>query len=388
MTPLLRAGFCMDFMYLSRLEAINFRNLSGALDFSPGLNVIYGRNAQGKTNWLEAIYLLGTTKSFKTAQPKEAINFKADELNTGEAILRGSVQLGQYNRDIQLLLTKTTKQTFVNGRKEAIVRYLGILDAIAFTAEDLEVIRGGPENRRRFVDRGLVATTPSYLNTLSEYNRVLKQKNILLRAASDVEDSMKFLPMIEPWNDQLVAFGAEIHQARNGYVEKLRAALRPQLFQNETIAVRYKSSLEGKGDLNEYTSLMRERLEHHFQNEVRTGYSLVGPHRDDVEILFDGYDLSRFGSSGQQRSALLILDLAQLVVYHDVLEDYPVFILDDIDAELDRNRIEILLDTLEGNSQVFITTSKRALAQHYRQRANTIEIADGKIAGATTEPQT
>ena len=140
--------------------------------------------------------------------------------------------------------------------------------------------------------------------------------------------------------------------------------------------------------MNEYAALMRERLEHHFQNEVRTGYSLVGPHRDDVEILFDGYDISRFGSSGQQRSALLILDLAQLVVYHDVLEDYPVFILDDIDAELDRNRIEILLDTLEGNSQVFITTSKRALAQHYRQRANTIEIADGKIAGATTEPQT
>ena len=376
-------------MYLSRLEAINFRNLSGALDFSPGLNVIYGRNAQGKTNWLEAIYLLGTTKSFKTSQPKEAINFRADDFTSDEAILRGSVQLGQYNRDIQLLLTKTTKQTFVNGRKEAIVRYLGILDAIAFTAEDLEVIRGGPENRRRFVDRGLVATTPSYLNTLSEYNRVLKQKNILLRAASDAEDPMKFLPMIEPWNDQLVAFGTEIHQARSSYVEKLRAALRPQLFQNETMAMsginlRWKA----KGDLNEYAVLMRERLEHHFQNEVRTGYALVGPHRDDVEILFDGYDISRFGSSGQQRSALLILDLAQLVVYHDVLEDYPVFILDDIDAELDRNRIEILLDTLEGNSQVFITTSKRALAQHYRQRANTIEIADGKIAGATTEPQT
>ena len=373
-------------MFLSRLEAINFRNLSGALDFSPGLNVIYGRNAQGKTNWLEAIYLLATTKSFKTSQPKEAINFRADEFMADEAILRGSVQLGQYNRDIQLLLTKTTKQTFVNGRKEAITRYLGILDAIAFTAEDMEVIRGGPENRRRFVDRGLVATTPSYLNTLSEYNRVLKQKNILLRAASDSEEPLKFLPLIEPWNDQLVLFGTAIHQARSGYVEKLIAALRPQLFQNESITIRYKSSLEGKGDLNEYAKLMQERLEHHFQNEIRSGYALVGPHRDDVEILFDGYDISRFGSSGQQRSALLILDLAQLVVYHDVLEDYPVFILDDIDAELDRNRIEILLDTLEGNSQVFITTSKRALAQHYRQRANTIEIANGKIVEAGFEP--
>lgn len=360
-------------MHLSHLEAINFRNLSGALDFAPGLNVIFGANAQGKTNWLEAVYLLGTTKSFKTSQPKEAIQHQASE-----AILRGTVQQGQLTREIQLLLTRTTKQTFVSGKREAVTRYLGILDAIAFTADEMEVVRGGPEFRRRFVDRGLVSTLPSYLGTLAEYNRVLKQKNTLLRSASEADDPTKFYAMLEPWNDQLVALGAEIHTARLGYVEKLRAALQPKLFQNESITIRYKSSLEGKGDLSDYSKLMRERLVHHLGNEITLGYALVGPHRDDVEILCDGYDISRFGSSGQQRSALLILDLAQMVVYHQVLEDYPVFIVDDIDAELDRNRIEILLDALAGNSQVFISTSKRAIAQHYRDRANTIEIADGK----------
>jgi DNA replication and repair protein RecF len=361
-------------MHLSHLEAINFRNLSGALDFAPGLNVIFGANAQGKTNWLEAVYLLGTTKSFKTAQPKEAINHHAEE-----AILRGTVQQGHLSRDIQLLITKAAKQTFVNGKREAVTRYLGILDAIAFTADEMEVVRGGPEYRRRFVDRGLVSTLPSYLGTLAEYNRVLKQKNSLLRSASETDDSTRFYPLLEPWNDQLIALGTEIHAARLGYVEKLRAALQPKLFQHESITIRYKSSLEGKGDLNDYPKLMRERLAHHLANEIALGYALVGPHRDDVEILCDGYDISRFGSSGQQRSALLILDLAQMVVYHSVLEDYPVFIVDDIDAELDRNRIEILLDTLNGNSQVFISTSKRALAQHYRNRANTIEIANGKL---------
>lgn len=361
-------------MHLSQLEAINFRNLSGTLNFSPGLNVVFGANAQGKTNWLEAVYLLGTTKSFKTAQPKEAINHHAEE-----AILRGTVISGQLSRDIQLLLTRATKQTFVNGKREAITRYLGILDAIAFTADELEVVRGGPDNRRRFVDRGLVSTLPSYLGTLAEYNRVLKQKNTLLRSAADSEDPTKFYPLVEPWNDQLIALGTEIHTARVGYVEKLKAALQPQLFQNESITIRYKSSLEGKGDLDDYAKLMRERLEHHLRNEMSLGYSLVGPHRDDVEILADGYDMSKFGSSGQQRSALLILDLAQMVVYHDVLDEYPVFIVDDIDAELDRNRIEILLDTLAGNSQVFISTSKRAIAQHYRDRATTIQIANGKI---------
>ncbi len=361
-------------MHLSHLEAINFRNLSGAIDFSPGLNVIYGANAQGKTNWLEAVYLLGTTKSFKTSQPKEAIQHQSEE-----AILRGTIISGQLSRDIQLLLSRTTKQTFVNGKREAITRYLGVLDAIAFTADEMEVIRGGPEYRRRFVDRGLVSTLPSYLGTLAEYNRVLKQKNSLLRSASEADDPTKFYAMLEPWNDQLVALGSEIHAARLGYVARLKAALQPQLFQHESITVRYKSSLEGKGDLGDYPKLMRERLEHHLKNELAIGYALVGPHRDDVEILSDGYDISRFGSSGQQRSALLILDLAQMVVYHAVLEDYPVFIVDDIDAELDRNRIEILLDTLEGNSQVFISTSKRAIAQHYRDRAETIEIANGKV---------
>lgn len=362
-------------MYLSHLEAIHFRNLSGAIDFSPGLNVIFGANAQGKTNWLEAVYLLGTTKSFKTAHPREAIQHQAEE-----AILRGTVISGHLSRDIQLLLTRTSKQTFVNGKREVITRYLGILDAIAFTADEMEVVRGGPDNRRRFVDRGLVSTLPSYLGTLAEYNRVLKQKNSLLRSASDADDPTRFFPMLEPWNDQLVALGSEIHVARVGYVEKLKAALQPQLFQNESITVRYKSSLEGKGDLGDYPKLMRERLEHHLKNEIAIGYALVGPHRDDVEILCDGYDISRFGSSGQQRSALLILDLAQMVIYHQILEDYPVFIVDDIDAELDRNRIEILLDTLEGSSQVFISTSKRAIAQHYRERAQTIEIANGKVA--------
>jgi DNA replication and repair protein RecF len=361
-------------MHLSHLEAINFRNLSGAIDFSPGLNVIFGANAQGKTNWLEAVYLLGTTKSFKTSHPREAINHQAEE-----AILRGTILSGQLSRDIQLLLTRTSKQTFVNGKREVIMRYLGILDAIAFTADEMDVVRGSPENRRRFVDRGLVSTLPAYLGTLAEYNRVLKQKNSLLRSASETDDPAKFYPLVEPWNDQLVALGAEIHAARLGYVEKLKAALQPQLFQHESITIRYKSSLEEKGDLSDYPKLLRERLALRLKNEMTMGYALVGPHRDDVEILCDGYDISRFGSSGQQRSALLILDLAQMVVYHQVLEEYPVFIVDDIDAELDRNRIEILLDTLAGHSQVFISTSKRAIAQHYRERAKTIEIADGKV---------
>lgn len=362
-------------MHLQRIEAHQFRNLIGAIDFSPGLNVLYGANAQGKSNWLEAVYLLATTKSFRTAHPREAIQHQATE-----AILRGTIARGNLTKDLQLLLTESSKQTFVNGKREAVIRYLGSLDAIAFTADEMEVVRGAPEARRRFIDRGVVSTLPSYLGTLAEYNRVLKQKNRLLRDASQADDPSAYFPLLQPWNDQLVVYGAEMHAARTAYVERLRAALQPQLFQAEQIAISYRSSLAGKGDLNDYAQVMQERLVFHLRNEISSGYCLVGPHRDDLEILSDGYEIARFGSSGQQRSALLILDLAQMLVYYQTFEEYPVFLIDDIDAELDRTRIEILLDYLDGKSQTFVSTSKRSIADRYRHRAATFQVTAGSVA--------
>jgi len=361
-------------MHLQRIEAHNFRNLTGAIEFSPGLNVIYGQNAQGKSNWLEASYLLATSKSFRTAHPRDGIKHQ-----TPEAILRGTVARGNLTKDLQLLLSGTTKQTFVNGKREAIVRYLGNLDAIAFTADEMDVVRGSPDARRKFLDRGVFGTLPSYLGTLNEYNRVLKQKNALLREASDADNPLKFQSQIESWNDQLVAYGTEVYLARTSYLAKLQASLNPSLFQAEEIRVRYKSALEGKGDLGDYAALLRERLSLRLKNEIAVGHSLVGPHRDDLEILADGYEIAKFGSSGQQRSALLILDLAQMTVYHQTFEEYPIFLIDDLDAELDRTRIGILLDYLDGKAQTIVTTSKRSIADRYRDRAATLQVEDGRV---------
>lgn len=378
-------------MHLRTIEAVNFRNLAGSVEFSPGLNVIYGANAQGKSGWLEAVYLLATTKSFRTSHPREAIRH-----GQSEAILRGSVARGSLTKDIQLLIAENSKQTFLNGKREPAVRYLGNLDAIAFTAEDMQVVRGAPDARRKFLDRGIFGIHPSYLSALNEYNRVLKQKNALLREASDSDDPASYHDLIAPWNDQLIALGTEIHISRCDYVGKLEGRLSPELFQNETIRIRYKSSLEGKGDLADYAGLLRERLTLRLKNEIAIGYSLVGPHRDDLEILFDGYEIARYGSSGQQRSALLILDLAQLSVYHDVFEEYPIFLIDDLDAELDRTRIEILLNYLDGRAQTIVSTSKRSIADRYRDRAATFMVQAGRVVedvspsnGSTleTEPQ-
>ncbi|HZS46628.1 MAG TPA: DNA replication and repair protein RecF [Blastocatellia bacterium] len=343
-------------MILSSIEALGFRNLKGSLTCDAGLNILYGDNGQGKTNWLEAIYILGATKSFRTNHLDETINH-----NETTAILRAEIYQGTVRKELQAQIEKSAKAFYVNGKRESLVRYLGNLDVFAFTNDELEIVRGEPAERRRFLDRGIAVTRPAYIQTLNSYNRVLKQKVALLKSAQESEDFKNFVPLIEPWNEQLIDLGSEIHKSRTEYVEKLSRTLNPALFGKETLSIRYKSSLESHGALDNYAALFRSRLEARMTNEISLGYSLVGPHRDDLEISLDGREASRFGSSGQQRSALLILVLAQVSLYNEVFDDYPIFLLDDIDAELDLGRIRTVLNHLSGKTQTFISTSKRSI---------------------------
>jgi DNA replication and repair protein RecF len=361
-------------MLLEWIEVHNFRNLSGRVSWGNGLNIIFGDNGQGKTNWLEAIYTLATTKSFRTQKLQDAVRFNEDL-----GVIRGSVgRSEEVHRDLQVTLQGNTKTISINGKREAIARYLRQLNVVAFTADELEVVRGGPEARRKFLDRGVVSLHHAYVQTLADYNRVIKQKNRLLQDASDSEMSLTEVErIISPWNEQLVGLSAEIHRARNDYVARLNDVLERRLFEREDITIRYLSSLEGKGDLSDYEALMAERLAFRVQAELSAGYSLIGPHRDDLEILFDGRDIRAFGSSGQQRSALIILDLAAISVYYSWHNEYPLFLIDDVDAELDRKRIRYLLEYLEGRTQTFITTSKESLVEEFMGRSNVFRIRDG-----------
>ena len=369
-------------MLLAEIEATNFRNLSGKIVWGPQLNIIYGNNGQGKTNWLEAIYLLARTKSFRTQRLQESIKF-------GEqiAVVRGRVTTGadsQSNtvleRDLQVTLHDNSKTIFVNTKRESLTRYLTQLQVFSFTASDLEVVRGTPEARRRFLDRGISSIRPAYLRTIADYNRVMKQKNKVLQAASENEFSLaKTEDLIGPWNEQLAKLGAQIHREREEFVAGLNGVLERQLFERRDVTTRYVSSLEGKGDLTDYESLLRSRLALRLVAEVAAGHALIGPHRDDLEIHLDGREIRAFGSSGQQRSALLILDLAAISLYNLAANDHPVFIIDDVDAELDEKRITHLLEYLENRTQTFITTSKRNHVEGFFSRANVYEIAEGRV---------
>jgi DNA replication and repair protein RecF len=361
-------------MLLESLEAQNFRNLHGQINCGKNLNIIFGENGQGKTNWLEAIYLLATTKSFKTARLQEAIKFE-EEL----AIVRGVVHHGEHiDRTVQVALQGNTKTLTVNGKKEPLTRFLGELHAVIFNSDELEIVRGLPDARRKFLDGGIVSIYPPFVQTLADYNRVVRQKNSLLQSAQENAFSVeKVAELLEPWNEQLIVLATRIHKARIRFVERLNEVLEKKLFGKEEVAIRYASSLEGKGDLTDYAALLEERLKLRVQAELASGHALIGTHRDDLDISFDGHDLRKFGSSGQQRSALLILQLANLSVYHLQNQEYPLFMLDDIDAELDYKRIGQLLEFLQDKTQTFVTTSKESFIEKFKENANIFTIQNG-----------
>ena len=368
-------------MLLEKLSAENFRNLQGEIICGKNLNIIVGENGQGKTNWLEAIYLLATTKSFKTARLQESVKFGEDL-----AIVRGNVRKSaEIVHVVQVAVQGNTKSLSVNNKKETVQRFLGELHAVVFNSDELEIVRGNPDARRKFLDGGIVSIYPPFIQTLTDYNRVIRQKNSLLQSARDNEFSLeKTAELLEPWNEQLILHAARIHKARLRFVERLNEVLEKKLFDREEVSIRYVSSLEGKGDLDDFANLLAERLKLRVQAELAAGYALIGTHRDDLDVLFDGHDLRKYGSSGQQRSALLILQLANLSVYHSQNEEYPLFLLDDIDAELDYKRIGQLLEFLQDKTQTFVTTSKESFVEKFGGAAQIFTVVNGQTTSDTT----
>ena len=361
-------------MLLETIGTDNFRNLRGGITFDHGLNILAGENGQGKTNWLEAIAVLSSTRSFRTARLQDAVSFGGDT-----AMVWGTVrESAEIVRELRISIAGNTKTLLVNGKKESAAEYLGQLHAIVFNADELEIVRGLPDARRRFLDAGIVSLHPPFVQVLSDYNRVLKQKNSLLQSAREQSYELeKVADELRPWNEQLISHAARIHRARTRFVERVNEVLEKKLFGREELSIRYMSSLEGKGDLTDYVGLMSERLALRIQAEVVAGHALIGTHRDDMAVTFDGHDLRKFGSAGQQRSALLLLQLANIAVFHATRGEYPLFLLDDIDAELDYRRIGRLLDFLSGKSQTFVTTSKESFVEKFGIGARLFSIGNG-----------
>ena len=323
-------------MILRRIEAENFRNLAGEpIEFHPQTNLIVGRNGQGKTNLLEAIYLLATTKSFRTPRVVNAFRFGAETLFVSGVLHRESVE-----RTLSVGMDAGRRVLMINGERVPLHDYLRAMTVFAYSSARLEILRGSPEERRRFLDRGLASIDASYLAGITRYARVLKQRNALLQTRSAAA--------LDAWDAEFLETGTTIQKARAAYVDALRSAF-------GEIATQYnvrRIDMEYRPSVADVT---RRR------EELRAGVSLTGPQRDNVDFTIDGRPAHEVLSGGELKMIVLLLKFAKLALFGRRQDDEAVFLLDDLDAELDLEILQELLTRLPPKTQVFATSAKDRL---------------------------
>ena len=361
-------------MIVKNLVFSSFRNLSRT-ELTPGerFNVFHGDNGQGKSNLLEAIYLLGTMKSFRHGKNRDLIQW-----NAPFSLLKAVVAKEGVSREVTLLIEKEGKKVRVDRKSlERLSDFFGCLNVVVFSPEELVMVKGQPDMRRRYLDRAVFASDSGYLSLHHDYSQILKNRNALLRSgASDGLDI---------WSDRLVESGTKLVAGRLPWLQGIRELL--QEF-HEGIAgngaevdLLYRSVPGGNSTPQEYSRNFRKNLERLADEERRRGVTLAGPHRDDLEFLLTGRLLKLHGSQGEQRSFILALKMAEIEHLHRLHGDPPVLLLDDMTSELDSQRNRNLLRFLEAKQmQVFVTTtSLHNLQMDNQENYRIFPIRDGKI---------
>lgn len=363
-------------MYLKRIEIKNFRNLEQvSLDFDKNVNIILGKNAQGKTNILEAIYALSGNKSFRGAGDRELFNFSSENY-----FISGIFNDDEENLEIKIGAEKgeSIKKNVVRNEKvyKSQRALVGAAPMTVFSPDDLELIKDGPVNRRNYCDLLISTLFPFYLKTLSRYNRILSQKNAVLKS----EENNKNL---EIWNEQLALYGASIIKSRVELLKRLVPYVKNIFFEmageKEEIDISYKCNITENLDLEEQEirNLILEKLNQNSFKEINAKNSLYGPHRDDIFIEIKKKDARQFASQGQQRSAVLALLLAKTELIKKESGKTPIILLDDVMSELDDTRRNYLTEKIKG-FQVFITCCQDELYKDSKQKTTFI-VENGKI---------
>jgi DNA replication and repair protein RecF len=360
---------------LIKLKLASFRNLKN-LELEPGekFNVFYGNNGQGKTNLLESIYLLATMKSFKQAKNAELIAFGSEF-----ALLKGVVERDRVRREISLLLEKQGKKAKIDAKLATRVDdFFGNLNVVVFTPEEISMLRGGPELRRRYLDRAVFTCDLNYLAAYHNYAKILKNRNALLKNSESAG--------IEVWTDQLVQAAQVVIERRRLYlkeIEKLLQGFYTEISGNdESVQIEYRlHGVESAAYDEDPASALSSALKAHAAEERRRCSTAIGPHRDDVYFGLNGRSSRHFASQGQQRSFVLALKMAEIEFITRCFEAPPVLLLDDMTSELDRERNANLMQFLEKKEmQVFITTtSLENITPQAMSNQRTFRISDGRV---------
>jgi len=351
-------------LYIDKISLKNFRNYRDeTIEFSKDLNIIYGQNAQGKTNIIEAVFLCASGRSHRTSKDAELVNIDG----TGFSILlelektEGRKNIGiEYERGKK----KIVKINEVPVKK--IGSLMGNLVAVIFSPEDILIIKEGPSQRRRFIDITLCQLKPSYFYDLQQYNKILLQRNALLK---EIQFRRSLLDTLEVWDYKIAELSSRIMIARNEFINRLCEIAKRIHFNltdgSESMEIKYSPSV-GLHNLSDPAELKNEfikQLSNTRASELKRCVTLIGPHRDDYEMVLNGLSLKMFGSQGQQRTSVLSLKLAEIEIIRSETDENPVLLLDDVMSELDFKRREFLLENIK-NIQTFITCTDKDLFEN------------------------
>lgn len=407
-------------MYLSQLSLTNFRNYGRLeLPLSEGATLLHGQNAQGKTNLLEAIYYLATTRSPHADYDNQLLNWDAAEADEPVAVGRlvAHIQSGSggCQLEMRLILERNgrgrrkegsfRREALVDRRKVRLMDLLGNLRAVLFLPQDVQIVTGAPSERRRYVDITLCQIDAGYCRTLSNYNKVLEQRNALLKQIAEGSSSLELLPI---FTDKLITLGSRIFARRSKFITELARETHQVHYEmlthgRETIRLQYLPRLtnnrsrreedlekivnsggwlqENHENVNQIAGRLSEEIEQAQEHDLLRGTTSVGPHRDDWRFLLNGRSLGSFGSRGQQRTAVLALKIAEINWMSRVTGDKPILLLDEVVAELDEQRREALLQTVTAADQALLTaTDPNMFTNQFLDNATLLKVENGRVS--------
>ena len=354
-------------MYIKKIRLHSFRNYENeTINFNNKINIIYGNNAEGKTNIVEAIYYFAYGKTFKNNKDNEIVRFDDDFFNIG-------IEFVKNDRDNEITIfydkNKNSKKILINGvLQKRLSNIYGKLNIVIFKPEDINIIKGGPDKRRKFLDNLIGPLKPKYIDSLSKYYKILNQRNSILKQISKELDKGKLLEdidlsLIEVLNIQLIEEAEIIYQYRLEYIEKINKYINlvHQKYiiskMQENILIKYDSILKNKDKFV-------KQLNNNLKRDIFIGHTSIGIHRDDFEILLNDRDIQKYGSQGQQKSTILSLKISELEILKNESDENPILILDDFMSELDSKRVDRFFKNIE-DTQIFITSTSKISMNKY-----------------------
>lgn len=368
-------------MYLEKLKLNYFRNYDQLeIAFNNQVNVFLGQNAQGKTNLMESIYVLAMAKSHRTSNDKDLIFWEEEY-----AKIEGRVQRATSSTHLELLISKKGKRAKCNFlEQQRLSQYIGNMNVVMFAPEDLNLVKGSPQVRRKFIDMEIGQVSAVYLHDISQYQKILQQRNSYLRQMQMSKN--KDWTMLDILTEQFIEKGAKIVLKRLEFISKLQQWAAP-IHLNisrglENLRIEYKSStnVSDGSDLSKMINELTLQYQKLKEKEVDRGSTLFGPHRDDLLFFVNGKDVQTFGSQGQQRTTALSIKLAEIELIHEEIGEYPILLLDDVLSELDDYRQTHLLNTIQGKVQTFVTTTSIDGIDHQTlKEAKTIIVENGTV---------